>query len=79
MASYSMKDVRHLIWFTESKLDQIMKQKPICQQSKFCQNAESFQWTWMGLSTKENCHWKEMKIAQRQINFHKNVVRAIQS
>lgn len=31
------------------------------------------------LSTKENCHWKEMKIAQRQINFHKNVVRAIQS
>lgn len=48
MASYSMKDVRHLIWFTESKLDQIMKQKPIFQQSKFCQNAESFQWTWMG-------------------------------
>jgi len=45
MVRYSVKDVCHLIWFMELKLDQIMKQKVIFQQSKLGQNTESLQWS----------------------------------
>lgn len=60
MASYSMKDVHHLMWFMELKLDQIMKQKSIFQQRNSVKIQKAFsgpEWDLRELSQKgnENC------------------------